>query len=152
MYWPGGSEAGQGVAGTLTRSWLGIPRHLQSPKPRNPKNSQKKSPETQRRSLGSPDPLAAQKSHRKIAMTTVAASGLATIPLQKSQGFLFQRPQKKPLAASNFLLASKSQEARSDHACKSPQRFRSRSDHGTLSPDPGPPKSSQKSGCCLNRP
>ena len=31
--------------------------------------------------------LAAQSSHRKIAATTVAASGLATIPLQKSQVF-----------------------------------------------------------------
>ena len=38
--------------------------------------------------------LAAQKSHRKIAVTTVAASGLATIPLQKSQGFSLRRPQK----------------------------------------------------------
>ena len=38
--------------------------------------------------------LAAQKSHRKIAVTTVAASGLATIPLQKSQGFSLWRPQK----------------------------------------------------------
>ena len=38
--------------------------------------------------------LAAQKSHRKIAVTTVAASGLATIPLQKSQGFSLRRPHK----------------------------------------------------------
>ena len=44
--------------------------------------------------------LAAQESHRKIAVTTVAASGLATIPLQKSQGFSLRRPQKnrQPLA------------------------------------------------------
>ena len=47
-------------------------------------------------------PLAAQKSHRKIAVTTVAASGLATISLQKSQGFSPCRPQKKSLAASDF--------------------------------------------------
>ena len=38
--------------------------------------------------------LAAQKSHRKIAVTTVAASGLATIPLEKSQGFWIRRPHK----------------------------------------------------------
>ena len=66
--------------------------------------------------------LAAQKSHRKIAVTTVAASGLATISLQKSQGFSPCRPQKKSLAASDFWgLASKSQENRSDHGRKSPQ-------------------------------
>ena len=43
---------------------------------------------------------AAQKSHRKNAVNTVAASGLASIPLQKSQGFLLRRPLKnrKPLA------------------------------------------------------
>ena len=36
--------------------------------------------------------LAAQKSHRKIAVTTVAASAaVAAIPLQKSQGFLLRR-------------------------------------------------------------
>ena len=38
--------------------------------------------------------LAAQKSHRKIAVTTVAADRLATISLQKSQGFPPRRPQK----------------------------------------------------------
>ena len=66
--------------------------------------------------------LAAQKSHRKIAVTTVAASGLATIPLQKSQGFSLRWPQKK--IASRWRcwgLGSQSQEARSDHGCKSPQ-------------------------------
>ena len=31
--------------------------------------------------------LAAQNTHRTIAVSTVATSGLATIPLQKSQGF-----------------------------------------------------------------
>ena len=46
--------------------------------------------------------LAAQKSHRKIAMTTVAARGLATIPLQKSQGFSLRRPQTNRQAASDF--------------------------------------------------
>ena len=42
----------------------------------------------------------AQKLHRKIAVTTVAASGLATIPLQKSQGFSLRRQRKNgwPLA------------------------------------------------------
>ena len=42
----------------------------------------------------SDESLAAQKSHRKIAVTRVAASGLATIPLQKSQGFSLGRPPK----------------------------------------------------------
>ena len=38
--------------------------------------------------------LAAQKSHRKIAVTTtVATSGLASIPLQKSQSFPLRWPQ-----------------------------------------------------------
>ena len=46
--------------------------------------------------------LAAQKSHRKIAVTTVAASGLATIPLQKSQGFSLHRQQKKSLSPAIF--------------------------------------------------
>ena len=40
-----------------------------------------------------------KKSHREIAVTTVAASGLATTPLQKSQasdsqGLSLRRPQK----------------------------------------------------------
>ena len=66
--------------------------------------------------------LAAQKSHRKIAVTTVAASGLAAIPLQKSQGFFASAAAKKSLAASDFWgLASESQENRSDHGRKSPQ-------------------------------
>ena len=46
------------------------------------------------RALTQDQGLAAQESHRKIAMTTVAASGLATIPLQKSQGFSLRRSQK----------------------------------------------------------
>ena len=40
--------------------------------------------------------LSSTKSHRKIA---VAASGFATILLQKSQGFALRRPQKKSVAA-----------------------------------------------------
>ena len=43
---------------------------------------------------GSQSALAARKSHRKDAVTTVAASGLATIPLQKSQSFARLWPQK----------------------------------------------------------
>ena len=39
--------------------------------------------------------LAAQTSHRKITVTTVVASRLATISLQKSQGFALRRPHKK---------------------------------------------------------
>ena len=42
--------------------------------------------------------LAAQKSHRKIAMNTVAAGGLANIPLQKSQGFSLP-PAAKTIAS-----------------------------------------------------
>ena len=38
--------------------------------------------------------LAAQRSHREIAITTEAASGLATIPLQKSQGFSLLSPER----------------------------------------------------------
>ena len=52
--------------------------------------------------FGSEVSLAAQKLHRKIAVTTVAASGLATIPLQKSQGFSLRRPQNKSLGPSDF--------------------------------------------------
>ena len=37
---------------------------------------------------------AQKKSHRKIAVTTVAASGLTTILLQKSQVFALHQPQK----------------------------------------------------------
>ena len=47
-------------------------------------------------------PLAAQSSHRKIAVTTLASSGLAVIPLQKSQGFLLRWPQKNREIASAF--------------------------------------------------
>ena len=70
--------------------------------------------------------LAAQKSHRKIEVTTVAA--LATIPLQKSQGFSLRRPQKnrKPLAILGV-------EATTAVQVAAATRFRSRSDHRTLS-------------------
>ena len=63
----------------------------------------------------------AQKSHRKITATTVAASGLATIPLQKSQSFSFRWPQRIASRQRFWGLASKSQEAHSDHGRKSPQ-------------------------------
>ena len=43
----------------------------------------------------------AQNSHRKIAVTTVAASGLATIPLQKSQS-LFVSPVSGPLPGNQL--------------------------------------------------
>ena len=66
--------------------------------------------------------LAAQQSHCKIAVTTVAASVLAPIPLQKSQCFSLRRPQKKIASRSRFLgLASESQEAHGDHGRKSAQ-------------------------------
>ena len=78
--------------------------------------------------------LAAQKSHRKIAVTTVAASGLATIPLQKSQSFSLRRPQTKSLAASDFWvtlqIAGSSQRPWPQVAAAA--RFCGRSDHGTL--------------------
>ena len=45
--------------------------------------------------------LAAQRSHRKIAATTAAASGLVTIPVQKSQVFVC-------LLAANIAIASDS--------------------------------------------
>ena len=54
-------------------------------------------------------------------MTTVVASGLATIPLQKSQGFSLRRPQKNRWPLAILGLASESQENRSDHGRKSPQ-------------------------------
>ena len=79
--------------------------------------------------------LAAQKSHRKIAATTVAASRLAAIPLQKSQGFSLRQPQKKSLAASDFWvtlkIAGSSQRPWPQVAAAA--RFCGRSDHGTLS-------------------
>ena len=69
--------------------------------------------------------LAAQRSHRKIAVTTVAARGLAACNNSAAEigGFLvLPGAKKKSLAASDFWgLASKSQEARSDHGRKSPQ-------------------------------
>ena len=83
---------------------------------------------------GKPLGLSGTKSHRKIAVTTVAASGVATIPLQIS-GFSLRWPQKKrqPLAAFgvNFEIAGSSQQPRPQVAATA--RFRGRSDHGTLS-------------------
>ena len=68
--------------------------------------------------LRSLDSLAAQKLHRKIAVTHGGASGLATIPLQKSQGFSLRWPQEIASRWRFLGLASKSQE---DHGRKSPQ-------------------------------
>ena len=45
--------------------------------------------------------LVSQKSHRRIAVTTVAASGLATIPLQKSGLFCIAGRKKKIAIASD---------------------------------------------------
>ena len=59
--------------------------------------------------------LAAQTLHRKIAVITVTASGLATIPLQKSQGFSLRRPKIIALGVSLKIAAH------SDHVRKSPQ-------------------------------
>ena len=76
--------------------------------------------------------LAARTSYREIAMTAVAARGLANIPLQKSQGFSLRRLQKtfrcrnrrvfrfagrktKIASLAIFGLPSKSKETRSDH-------------------------------------
>ena len=68
----------------------------------------------------SPLASAAQTSHRKIAMTTVAASGLATI--SRNRKVLCFGGRKKSLAAGDFLgYPQKSQEACSDQSCKSPQ-------------------------------
>ena len=78
--------------------------------------------------------LAAESSHRKIAVTTVAASGLATMPLQESQGCCFAG-HKKSLAPSDFgvslKIAGSSQRPRPQVAATA--RFRGRSDHRTLS-------------------
>ena len=80
--------------------------------------------------------LAAQKSHRKIAVTTVAATGLATVPLQKSQGFSLCRPQKnrQPLAIFGVSLKNAGSSQRPRPQVAAAARFRSRSDHGTLKP------------------
>ena len=68
----------------------------------------------------------------KIAVTTMAASGLATMPLQKSQDFSLRWPQKKSLAASDFWeIAGSSQPLRPQVAAAA--RFRGRNDHGTVS-------------------
>ena len=79
-----------------------------------------------------PRNLAAQKSHRKIAVTTVAASGLASIPLQKSQGFFASPAAKKSLAASDFWgwpqnrrkIAATTAASRRSRAISRPQRPR----------------------------
>ena len=60
-----------------------------------------------------PGILAARKSHRKIAVTTVAASGLAN---HSTLCRIFRfAGRKRSLAASYFGVSLKSQEARSDH-------------------------------------
>ena len=83
--------------------------------------------------LSSPPPCLA--AHRKIAVTTVAAGALATIPLQKSQGFFCFASQKKSLAAAIFGVSlnftGSSQRPRPQVAAAA--RFRGRNDHGTLS-------------------
>ena len=61
-------------------------------------------------------PISGIKNASQIAVTTVAASGLATIPLQKSQGFSLRRPQTNSLATSDSW----------------GYPFRTRSDHRTL--------------------
>ena len=76
--------------------------------------------------------LAAQKSHRKIAVTMVAASGLATIPLQKSQGFSlrWQQQNRWPLAIFGASLkiagklAATAAASRRSRAISRPQRPR----------------------------
>ena len=75
-----------------------------------------------------------EKSHRKIAMNTVAASGLATIPLQKSQGFPLRQPQKyrQPLAILGVSLKIAISSQRPCPQVAAAVRFRGRSDHGTL--------------------
>ena len=78
-------------------------------------------------------PLAAQSSHRKIVVTMVAASGLATILLQQLQGFLRHRQQKIAIACDlrvTLAIAGSSQRPRPQVAAAA--RFRGHSDHGTL--------------------
>ena len=73
----------------------------------------------------------AQNWHRKIAVTTGAASRLATIPLQKSQGFRFAG-RKKTDIANNFeghpqnrrKLAATTAASRRQSAISQPQRPR----------------------------
>ena len=78
--------------------------------------------------------LAAQKSHRKIAVTTVATSGLRTIPLPKSQCFSHRRPQKN---RNHYRFLGYLKTAGSSQQpwpqVTAAARFRARSDHGTLS-------------------
>ena len=77
--------------------------------------------------------LAAQKSHRKIAVTTVAASGLATIPLQTSlKVFRFAGRKKNASVLGGYLqnrrmrqkLAGTTAANRRSRAISRPQRQR----------------------------
>ena len=70
--------------------------------------------------------LSSTKSHRKIAVTTVAASGLATNPLQNSQGFSLRRPHFWGYPQNRRKLATTTAASRHSHAISRPQR-------GTLS-------------------
>ena len=74
--------------------------------------------------------LAAQNSHPKIAVTTVAASGLATIPLQKSYGCGFAGHEISQWLAILGLPSNRSQRPRPQVAAAA--RFCGCSDHGTL--------------------
>ena len=81
--------------------------------------------------------LAAPKTHRKIAMTTVAASGFTTISLQKSQGFFASPAVKKNIASRKRFWGVASKLIAGSLQRPWPQvvaaaRFRGRSDHGTL--------------------
>ena len=65
-------------------------------------------------------------------MTTVAASGLATIPLQKWQGFRFAGRNQKRNRYPFLGLASAVTTAASRCSRAAAARFRGRSEHGTL--------------------
>ena len=87
-------------------------------------------------------------------MTTVTASGLTTIPLQKSRGF--RCASCKIAIASRFWgLASKSQEACNDYGRKSPQPRDSRPqrprDTKSLSSAPWSASSAEKSVSSLSK-
>ena len=79
--------------------------------------------------------LAAQKSHRKIAVTTVAADGARNHSAAEIAGFFASAAAKKSLAASDFWvnlkIAGSSQRPWPQVAAAA--RFCGRSDHGTLS-------------------
>ena len=64
----------------------------------------------------------------------MAASGLATIPLQKSQGSSLRRPHKNrlPLAILGESLKITGSSQRPQPQVAAAARFRGRSDHGTL--------------------